>query len=548
MAFSKTLYAVTALASIHYVGARSLEARAGWSSLGCYTDSVNARSLSYAAGVPGGPTAMTVELCESTCLAAGYSYAGVEYADECYCGNALQNGGAPAPDGNAGCNMACDGNSGETCGGANRLNLYQYSSSTPSGGNPLPGWTFQGCYTDNVNGRTLGTAEGVTGGMTNEKCQTACANAGFSIAGTEYAGECWCGNTYANSGGPAPDGSAGCSMACSGDSGETCGGSNRLDVYTHGGGGSSPTTTTTSSGSQPTSTYALVNNWNSGNFFNEWSFFTDADPTHGYVQYVGEAAAQAAGLINTNNNQIYMGVDHTTTNPASGRQSVRLVTNAAFTHGLFIADIQHMPNACGAWPAWWMTGPNWPNNGEIDIIEGVNAGTTDSITLHTSAGCTINTSGSASGTSLSSPDCNNNNAYNGCGVSTSNTLNYGPGFNNNGGGVYAMRWTSSAIAIWFFPRNSIPGDITSNTPNPSGWAPQPSLSTVVPDAPSIPTSPRCRSFSIRPSVATGPANRLSGVQAAVHRGHPTARPLLLRTRAPSVKPTGPSITSRCSSK
>lgn len=26
---------------------------------------------------------MTIELCQSTCLAAGYTLAGVEYADEC---------------------------------------------------------------------------------------------------------------------------------------------------------------------------------------------------------------------------------------------------------------------------------------------------------------------------------------------------------------------------------------------------------------------------------------------------------------------------------
>jgi hypothetical protein len=58
-------------------------ASSGWTLLGCYTDSVSARSLPYAAGVPGGPTAMTNELCQSTCLAAGYSLAGTEYSDEC---------------------------------------------------------------------------------------------------------------------------------------------------------------------------------------------------------------------------------------------------------------------------------------------------------------------------------------------------------------------------------------------------------------------------------------------------------------------------------
>lgn len=55
------------------------------------------------------------------------------------------------------------------------------------------GWTFLGCYTDNVSGRALPNAVAVSGGsdaMTNEACQTACLAAGFSYSGTEYAGEC----------------------------------------------------------------------------------------------------------------------------------------------------------------------------------------------------------------------------------------------------------------------------------------------------------------------------------------------------------------------
>lgn len=50
------------------------------------------------------------------------------------CGNAIVNGGSPAPDGSAGCNMACNGNSAEICGGPNRLDVYQYSSSGSGGG------------------------------------------------------------------------------------------------------------------------------------------------------------------------------------------------------------------------------------------------------------------------------------------------------------------------------------------------------------------------------------------------------------------------------
>lgn len=40
----------------------------------------------------------------------------------------MVNGGGPAPDGNAQCNMACSGNAGEICGGPNRLTIFQSSS------------------------------------------------------------------------------------------------------------------------------------------------------------------------------------------------------------------------------------------------------------------------------------------------------------------------------------------------------------------------------------------------------------------------------------
>jgi hypothetical protein len=51
---------------------------AGWTSLGCYTDSVQARTLTVLEQVAGGTDAMTPEACTSTCAGAGYKYAGVE--------------------------------------------------------------------------------------------------------------------------------------------------------------------------------------------------------------------------------------------------------------------------------------------------------------------------------------------------------------------------------------------------------------------------------------------------------------------------------------
>jgi len=55
------------------------------------------------------------------------------------------------------------------------------------------GWTYLGCYIDNVSGRALPNGEQVPSGtnaMTNELCQNTCLAGGFSIAGTEYAGKC----------------------------------------------------------------------------------------------------------------------------------------------------------------------------------------------------------------------------------------------------------------------------------------------------------------------------------------------------------------------
>ncbi|TFY81316.1 hypothetical protein EWM64_g2693 [Hericium alpestre] len=71
-------------------------------------------------------------------------------------------------------------------------------------------------------------------------------------------------------------------------------------------------------------------------------------------------------------------------------------------------------------------------------------------------------------------DCNvatNGNA--GCGVQVTDANSYGPGFNNNGGGWYAVERTNDFIKVWFWARNAggIPGDVTSgaNSVNTDSW-------------------------------------------------------------------------------
>jgi len=137
-------------------------------------------------------------------------------------------------------------------------------------------------------------------------------------------------------------------------------------------------------------------------------------------------------------------------------------------------DSVHMPTGCGTWPAFWSNGPNWPQGGEIDVLEGVNDYTNNQATIHTNPGCTLASTSSSilsiSGDLVASTNCAAAETGNaGCGIRADSSNTYGPGFNSNGGGVYAMQWDASGIAVFFFPRNSIPADITAGAPQPSSW-------------------------------------------------------------------------------
>ncbi|KAM3075399.1 hypothetical protein ACMFMG_007162 [Clarireedia jacksonii] len=223
-------------------------------------------------------------------------------------------------------------------------------------------------------------------------------------------------------------------------------------------------------------TYNLDTKYEGPEFFNGWDFFTNSDPTHGFVTYLNEDDASSAGILGKNGyGPAYMGVDHTNVlDPAGpGRNSLRITSKKSWTHGLFIADIEHMPGSvCGTWPAFWMFGTNWPNNGEIDIIEGVNRQKDNEMTLHTSANCQMPNLASAQLGALKSGQCDVSFNYNaGCGITARQGQNtYGDDFNSHGGGVYATEWTSDHIKIWFFPRYAIPHDIYRGKPNPDSWS------------------------------------------------------------------------------
>ncbi|RAL58341.1 hypothetical protein DID88_005213 [Monilinia fructigena] len=94
--------------------------------------------------------------------------------------------------------------------------------------------------------------------------------------------------------------------------------------------------------------YNLNSKYEGSDLFKRMRFLyrKGSDCTHGYVTYVNESAAKASRLINTNVYGLaYMGVDHSVAlDPAGpGRKSVRISSQKSWTHGLFLADISHMP-------------------------------------------------------------------------------------------------------------------------------------------------------------------------------------------------------------
>jgi hypothetical protein len=105
-------------------GPQTVQAVGNYVFQGCYSEATNGRALSALSPTPpmGG---FTIELCEAKCV--GYTYFGMEYSNQCYCGNSLGAGSVnqtslvPAT---SGCDMICTGNALEYCGGPDRLNLY----------------------------------------------------------------------------------------------------------------------------------------------------------------------------------------------------------------------------------------------------------------------------------------------------------------------------------------------------------------------------------------------------------------------------------------
>ncbi len=220
--------------------------------------------------------------------------------------------------------------------------------------------------------------------------------------------------------------------------------------------------------------------------------FVFSDYTNGLVHFLSKSDAKSKKLAYVENGVVVMKVDDST--PGSRlkngkRDAVRISSKKRYNRGLFVLDLAAMPYGkagtyrgsfrflldphccllCQVWPAYWTVGSDWPGDGEIDIIEGINMNTKNQYTIHTTPGCSIDTSSSKLASNIGSKDCNAGDGHNGCAFFDPDTNSYGEGLNNAGGGVFVMLWESNAIKIWRFPPNNVPSDLKNQVPNPDSW-------------------------------------------------------------------------------
>lgn len=133
-----------------------------WSSIGCYLydlsihwrifcsslvcrDNVQGRALTGATYASA--TDMTVEGCVEFCDSRDYNYAGLEWYQECWCGNFIINGGAETTPSD--CSFPCTGDPAQVCGAGNRLSMYYSGQSLPPAPEIVPSvglWQSLGCY------------------------------------------------------------------------------------------------------------------------------------------------------------------------------------------------------------------------------------------------------------------------------------------------------------------------------------------------------------------------------------------------------------------
>ncbi|KAB5571716.1 WSC domain-containing protein [Coniochaeta sp. 2T2.1] len=179
--------------------------------LGCFQDTTP-RILPFKARIG---EVLTPNICKRACTEAGYKYAGVQNAAECWCGDIPPPSTSLLPDSE--CNVECTGST-STCGAPWRMEVYRSN--------------HLGCFSDRSDPRALPVLVPLGGdrpALNRGLCVGRCIEYGYRYAGLENGGDCYCGDDLPPPSTSVPEGE--CSTLCPDtSSNQTCGAPWRLDV------------------------------------------------------------------------------------------------------------------------------------------------------------------------------------------------------------------------------------------------------------------------------------------------------------------------------
>ncbi|TFY69781.1 hypothetical protein EVJ58_g225 [Rhodofomes roseus] len=186
--------------------------------------------------------------------------------------------------------------------------------------------------------------------------------------------------------------------------------------------------------------WAVDDTYEGSSFFDTFEFYTGDDPTHGSVNYTDRNTAFADGLAYVESDGIVVMKGDNTTSLSEGqnRNSVRISSQKQYNTGLFILDLDMAPWGCGT-----SSSHRYPSRHSLILqVSGLRGGRWEAAPGPGNAGC---------------------------GVTEWSRASYGPIFDEQGGGVFAMKWDVSGIGVWSFYRAAVPQDVTNGQPTPSTW-------------------------------------------------------------------------------
>ena len=171
--------------------------------IGCYVDS-NDRALNNGVFIiPSDTTENTLDLCRNYCVSRGSTYFGLQYSDQCFCGDETfdRHGKAAELD----CSAECKGPAQwYKCGAGWRNSVYRIdnfeSCQSQKPALNIHESNYLGCFEERYYDRALPGDGGILNSEDKiSECSARCQLDGYSNFGIS-SNRCWCGSDYAKYG------------------------------------------------------------------------------------------------------------------------------------------------------------------------------------------------------------------------------------------------------------------------------------------------------------------------------------------------------------